>query len=220
MKQHIAKFLTTGLALLALIVVMAGTAQAIPTGYSIYGYTNSFLVNDGADGDAFGFFGLNLTGGTVVDKNTITGLTASFNFGMDLDPAYSSYFQFLPGGGTTFSGTLTESYDLLFDGTNIFLNDNDPLNPLPNLIALNNPAGGFPANFDLVTMVTSPLYFAPLSGLDYGEFAGTLADGAAVAFTVDEANYVPTPEPSTFVLLGIGVAGVVCWRRKQQQKAA
>lgn len=198
---------------LVLAIVLAGPAQALPT-YYINGYTNSLLVEDGAEGSGFGFFSILLTGGIAESPTHISGLNASFTFTQDTDPAYGydPSVEFLPGGGLSYGGTFAETYDLVFDGSNIFLED--PAADITTLLSLNGTT--FPPAFNFLTAQT--LFFDFLGGPDYGEMLGTNTfDGFIVAFTVDQASYVATPEPSTLALIAIGLGGIGFFRFRQRR---
>lgn len=202
--------------LLVAATMLGGPAHALPS-YYINGYTNSLVVEDGDQGSGFGFFSMLLTGGTAETPTHISGLTASFTFTQDTDPAYGydPAVEFLPGGGLTYSGTFAESYDLVFDGSNIHLED--PASTFTTLISLNGIT--FPPAFTFLT--AQSLFFDFLGGFDYGEMVGTnTADGLIVSFTVDQAAYVATPEPSTFALIAIGLGGMGFLRFRQRRNAS
>jgi len=210
--KKVAVFLS---ALLLMGSALVGSASALPT-YSIYGYTNSLVVEDGAEGQGFGFFTLLLTGGTLESATHISGLNASFTFMQDTDPlyGYDPNIEFLPGGGTSYTGSFAETFDLVFDGTNILLED--PAADVTNLLTLNNATPPLTSTFDFLTY-TGPFFFDFLGGPDYGEMIGTnLDDGFIVAFTVDQASYVATPEPSTFALIAFGLCGIGFLRARRR----
>ncbi|WFS60878.1 THxN family PEP-CTERM protein [Pseudodesulfovibrio thermohalotolerans] len=101
-----------------------------------------------------------------------------------------------------------------------FLNGIDPINP-DSLTAMHMgpPAtgGGYASVWDLLQTEGSPYYYVPESGLYFGwetpEDTLTLIDSELTV-----TGTPPVPEPSTFIIFGLGIATLAFVGRRMQRK--
>ncbi len=104
------------------------------------------------------------------------------------------------------------SFDYMASGqTSSFLTDA----PLATLAGLVDTPGGNWFTVDVATMTSNPSDFLGITLITWFQNSGSLMIDNLV---YDKANDVaPIPEPSTMLLLGSGLAGIVGWRYRKQQ---
>jgi len=194
--------ITMAAALLLASLALAPSAQAtlftshtdpdITAQYLVVGNTQDSFIAMGM-GIGMGFFTLNASG-TIFDQNYIT---AFYNLGYDKH---------------TNTGNLT-----LFSGTMLDLNMN-PVGPASLMVNLtmyddNNGDSQFLGNITYL----DPLLAA--AGFDASKLFGIqFSDMHNGFFQSDNFNInTPVPEPSTIILLGAGLLGIVAASRRKRQ---
>lgn len=195
----------TVLAVITLVCALWVTsALAIPN-YILSGYSNTFTVSDGTD--SYGTFSVLFTGGTADATGTqVSGLSGFLKFTQDPTDTV-----LLPNGTNTFSGLFADSFILNY--ANGFL---DLTTDLGNTSMLSMNVG---LGFNLLALTAAPidLTFAIPTGQE--TITGTIgtdpSSALLVDFITDELAYSAVPEPSSFLLIGAGLAGLAFWRRRK-----
>jgi len=209
----------------------ASVAMAVPN-YTFYGYTLSLLLNEG-EYQGYGYYKLGLTidqnaTGAIATSSFVDSLNGELTFMQDpfiytdpndpflpTGPAINGLDFFLPNGDTEFGGKFNEYYALAYDSASKYLTLDFMDTNLQGLVPL--------LSFDLglkgissLDLLLDPIPLELTSALiGEGVIAGTI-DPYLVDVTTDTVN--PVPEPSTLILIGIGLAGLGINRRLRNRK--
>lgn len=227
---------TTGtvLALLTLICAL-WVAPALATNYNITGYTATMLVTDpvgnilGGDQGLGGYYSLDLSGtGTSNLSATLTLFGANLDGSRNtLNPTslYSAglidkfYFNIV-------SGIFTLGSDLMGDMMQLDLGKLPASPEYPGVVTANGlqlgngnwfvnqlylDTAGLPLSYGPDGLPTTPT--TVYGGIIVPDIFATDVNGNAIDFAVEDAA-APVPEPSTFLLLGFGLAGLGFLRRR------
>jgi len=169
--------------------------------------SNPLVTDDEAvDGRAGGFF---LTDDTVGDV-AVNSADYVFNFADGITDLSLDIFDFRVDGGAQVNDSATATLTLFSDEA------------MTNMIGMtsftadlqNQPIDGNWENLLVIADGVAVKAVLDLGGLDRGVGVDN------IQFTTEPPPVNPVPEPSSFVLMGLGAIGLLGFRRRQQRRAA
>lgn len=185
--------------------------------------TNSFVVWDAAGVPGFGGPGTmdDLLLDLVPNQGAFETLIPYGPFDMitiesatispDLTAGYGTIFTF-PAGGTTSSIQVgSVDIDALYSASNSVSGATSGSTPA-DITGVTNPSGTVTFLAGTIQVEFSGIVMGTVDGTPFGEAGNDLLLTANIAFFGD-ANVTPTPEPSTGLLVALGLAGLGARRR-------
>jgi len=118
-----------------------------------------------------------------------------------------------PNGGTSFLVQAGQvGIDATYSATNSVSGASTPGPVAADITGINNINGTVTFNAGVIQVVFDSVVMGTLDGAPFNEFGNDLTLTANINFFGD-ANVIPTPEPTSAILIALGLAGLSARRR-------
>ena len=133
----------------------------------------------------------------------------------DLVAGYSTLFTF-PAGGSTFSIQFgAVDIEAFYSASNSVTGASTPSPTEADITGITNPSGTVTFSAGVIQLELGSIVMGTIDGTPFGEAGNDLNLTANITLFAD-STVVPTPEPSTSLLVGLGLIGMTAVRQRRR----